>query len=94
MNNIMKLSWNLCGIFFIKTMEIYRVSCKKYTSNKNSSFRKTKQNRLMILSNCAVCGKKNSTFIKIKNFQIINVKWIKLLTNFYWIERNLCQNSI
>ena len=47
-------------------METYRVSCKKYTANENSSVKKTKQNRLMLLSNCAVCGKKKSTFIKNK----------------------------
>ena len=40
-------------------METYCVSCKKYTGNKNSSFRETKQNRLMLLSNYAVCGNKN-----------------------------------
>ena len=38
-------------------MENYHASCKKYTANKNSSVRKTKQNRLMLLSNCAICGK-------------------------------------
>ena len=43
-------------------MEKYCVSCKKYTANENSSIRKTKQIRLMVLSNCAVCGKKKSTF--------------------------------
>ena len=32
----------------------------------NSSIRKTKQNRLMLLSNCTVCGKKKSTFVKNK----------------------------
>ena len=32
----------------------------------NSSVKKTKQNRLMLLSKCAVCGKKRSTFIKNK----------------------------
>ena len=32
-----------------KTMETYCVSCKKYTANENSSVRKTKQNRLMLL---------------------------------------------
>ena len=47
-----------------KTMETYCVSCKKYTENENSNVRKTKQNRLMLLSNCAVCGKKKSTFLK------------------------------
>ena len=45
-------------------METYCVSCKKYTANKNSSVRKTKQNRLMFLSNCAICCKNKSTFIK------------------------------
>ena len=45
-------------------METYCVRCKKYTANENSSVRKTKQNRLMLLSNCAVSGKKKSTFIK------------------------------
>ena len=35
-----KKSWNLCGIYYIKTMENYCVSCKKYTANKNSSVKK------------------------------------------------------
>ena len=39
-------------------METCSVSCKENTANENSSVRKTKQNRLMFLSNCAVCGKK------------------------------------
>ena len=37
-------------------MKYFCVGCKKNTANKHSSVRKTKQNRLMILSNCAVCG--------------------------------------
>ena len=41
-------------------METYCVSCK----NENSSVRRTKQNRLMLLSNCAVCGEKKSRFVK------------------------------
>ena len=53
-------------------METYCVSCKKYTANENSSVRKTKHNRLMLLSNCAICGKKNSTFIKNKEFHNFN----------------------
>ena len=40
-------------------MKKYCASCKKYPANKNSSVRKTKQNRLMLLSNCAVSDKKN-----------------------------------
>ena len=39
-------------------METYYVTCKKNTENKNSSVRGTTQNRLMFVSNCAVCGKK------------------------------------
>ena len=45
-------------------METYGVSCKKNTVNENSSIKETKQNRLMLLSNCAVCGKKKPTFIR------------------------------
>ena len=48
------------------TMETYCVSPRKYTGNENSNVRKTKQNRLMLLSNCSICGKKKSTFIKNK----------------------------
>ena len=44
----------------------YCVSCKKYTKNENSNVIKTKQNRLMLLSNCAICGKNKLTFIKNK----------------------------
>ena len=48
-------------------METRCVSCKKYNLNQNLNVRRTKQNRLMLLSNCAVCGKKKPTFINIKN---------------------------
>ena len=44
--------------------ETYCVSCKQYTTNEDTSIRKTKQNRLMLLSNCAICGKTKWTFIK------------------------------
>ena len=76
-------------------MEAY-VSRKKYIANENSNVRKTKQNRLMQLPNCALCGKKNWHLLKIKNPTILmaNLKWIKSLTNFYWLETNLCQNCI
>ena len=49
-----------------ETIETYCFSCKKYNANENSRVRKTKQNRLMLLSNCAVCGNKKSTFVKNK----------------------------
>ena len=35
------------------------VSYKKNTANKNYSVRITKLNRLIPISNCAICGKKN-----------------------------------
>ena len=49
-------------------METYRVRSKNYTENKNSNIRKTKPNRLMFLSKCAVSGKNESAFIKNKEF--------------------------
>ena len=42
-------------------METYCVSCKKYTATENSNVRKTKQNRLVLLSNFAIFNKKKST---------------------------------
>ena len=44
-------------------MESYCVSCKKYIADKNSSTRETRQNRLILLSNYVVCGKKKLTFV-------------------------------
>ena len=43
-------------------METYSVSCQENTANNNSSCRKTKQNRLMLLSSFAICGKKKMEF--------------------------------
>ena len=45
-------------------MESYCVSCNKNTASEISSVRKIKQNRLMLMSHRAICGKKNSRFIK------------------------------
>ena len=47
-------------------METYCVSCKKYTANKNSNVRKTKENRLMFLTNGAVCGKNSTILINLE----------------------------
>ena len=47
-------------------MEMYFFSCRKYSANENLTVRKTEQNRLTLLSNCTICGKKKSTFIKNK----------------------------
>ena len=55
-------------------------NCKKNTANEKSSVRKTKQNRLMLLLNCAICGKKNQLSLKTENstilmiFQMITLK--------------------
>ena len=45
-------------------MEKYWISCKKNTANNNPNVRRTKHNRLMLVSNCAARGKKKSSFIK------------------------------
>ena len=47
----------------IKTMEGSWVSCKKNNANKNSSVKRKKQARLLIVSDYTFCGKKSS-FIK------------------------------
>ena len=49
-----------------KAMKCYCVSCRKNTANKNSSVRRTKQNRSIPLPNCAIYGKKKSRFIQNK----------------------------
>ena len=48
-------------------MERYCVNYKKNTTNENSSVKKTQQSRLKFLSNCAVCGYKKPSSLKIKN---------------------------
>ena len=52
-------------------METYCVSCKKCTATENSKIRKTKQNRLVLLSNFAIFNKKKSTKSceRIKNYR-------------------------
>ena len=45
-------------------METYCVSCKKNTSNEYLSVRRTKPNRLLLVSNVFVFGKKKSRLIK------------------------------
>ena len=47
-------------------METFCVSCKKILETLNLSVGKTKQNKLMLLSNCTICGKNKSTFIENK----------------------------
>ena len=59
------------GNILYKTRKSYCVRCKKYTENENSNVRIHKQNRWMLLANCAVCGKKSS-FIKNKELHNFN----------------------
>ena len=44
--------------------ETYCLSCRKYTENTNLKIVRNRQIRLMIQSNCAICGRKKSRFIK------------------------------
>ena len=44
--------------------ETYCLSCRKNTANTNLKIVKSKNNRSMIQSNCAICGSKKSRFIK------------------------------
>ena len=54
-NNLKRL-WNI----LYKNNENVLKNCKKYTANKKSSVRKTKQNISMLLSHCAFCSKKKT----------------------------------
>ena len=45
-------------------MESYCLKCRKYTENKNPEVSSTDNNRIMILSRCAICACKISKFIK------------------------------
>ena len=45
-------------------MGTHCVSDQKNTANENPGVRRTKQNRVILLWNCAGCGKKKSRFIK------------------------------
>ena len=45
-------------------MLTYCLKCKNNTKNKDAKVIKTKNSRLMLSSNCAVCGSKKSKFMK------------------------------
>ena len=45
-------------------MHSYCLVCKRSTENKDPKIVKTKNNRLILSSKCAVCGNKKSKFIK------------------------------
>ena len=44
--------------------ETYCLVCTDYTKNNNHKIVKNRQNRLMMQSNCAICGSKKPRFIK------------------------------
>ena len=44
--------------------ETYCLSCRKYTKNINPKIVKSKNNRSVIQTNCAICNSKKSRFIK------------------------------
>ena len=48
----------------LKIMKTYCVKCRKNTENFNSKTFKTKNNRLIMQTNCPVCGIKKSRFAK------------------------------
>ena len=45
-------------------IESYCLKCRKYTENIDPKVSGTSNNRLIILSKCAICGSKKSKFIK------------------------------
>ena len=45
-------------------MESYCLKCKKHTKNIDSQVSSASNGKFMILSKCAICGSKNSKFIK------------------------------
>ena len=45
-------------------MKSYRLKCRTDTENINSKVSKTRNNRIMVLSKCAICRSKKSRFIK------------------------------
>ena len=52
-------------------METYCVSYKNNTGNKNFNVRITEQNGLMLVSNCAICGRKNQDSSKKSRSKLI-----------------------
>ena len=45
-------------------MKSYCLRCRKDTENIKTKSLKTSNGRIMVLSNCAICGSKKSRFIK------------------------------
>ncbi len=51
---------------------MYCVTCKKQTKTKNISKKKTKNNRLILVGKCEICGKNKSSFISIRGKGFVN----------------------
>ena len=45
-------------------LSCYCLKCRKNTESKNSKVARTKNGRIMLLSNCVVCDSKNSKLFK------------------------------
>ena len=54
----------MINLFKYKTISSYCLKCKKDTESVNPRVSATGNGRTMILSKCATCGSKKSTFIK------------------------------
>ena len=58
----------------------YCLKCRKNIESKNPKVVKTKNGRLMVLSNCAVCGSKKTKFIEEqKASELLNMLELKTL---------------
>ena len=61
-------------------MKSYCVKCKKDTENIKPKIVRTKNNRLVMLSKCSICGIKKSRFIKEQEPKgLLSNLWIKTL---------------
>ena len=79
-------------------METYCVGCKKLLRTKTQILEKLNTIDQCFYPILLFLARKNQPLLKIKNstaliiFEMISLKWIKSLTNFYWLKTNLCQN--
>ena len=65
--------WNIA--MYKYKMKSHCLRCRKDTENINPKVSKTSNSRIMLLSNCAICGGKKSRFIKNQEAKV-------LLSNF------------
>ena len=67
-------------------MKTYCVRCRKDTENIDPKMVRTKNNRLVMQSNCSVCGIKKSRFVKEQE--------VKGLLSNLGIKKPLCKISL